>query len=259
MRIAIIQQKVALADKKTNFATVTRLVEEASAQSPKPDLVILPELWSTGYALSELNHMASDNGNEEAEFLGNLAKEHNIWFAGGSVAAKTKDGITNRAQIIDRSGKLQNIYDKAHLVPMLDEHKYLTSGNSTCIHTIEGITFGFAICYDIRFCQFMHKLALDGAQALIVAAQWPLIRLNHWQTLLRARAIENQCYVLASNNVSVGDPTFAGHSVAHGPDGATLCQFEREEGIKQVAIDHDIVSKIRRKIPVFTDRRPELY
>jgi predicted amidohydrolase len=259
MRITIIQLQVALADKKSNFATVTRLVEEASAQSPRPDLIILPELWSTGYALSELSQMASNNGHEEAEFLGKLAERHNIWFAGGSVAAKTQNGITNRAQIIDRSGNLQKFYDKAHLVPMLDEHKYLIAGNSTCTHTIEGITFGFAICYDIRFCQFMHKLALDGAQALIVAAQWPLIRLSHWQTLLRARAIENQCYVLAANNVAGGDPEFAGHSVAHGPDGSTMCQFERKEGIKQVTIDHEVVSQIRKEIPLFADRRPELY
>jgi len=259
MRITIIQQNVALADKKSNFTTVTRLVQEAAAQNRRPDLIVLPELWSTGYALSELSHMASSDGHEEAEFLGKLAQKHNIWFAGGSVAAKTQNGITNRAQIIDRSGKLQNFYDKIHLVPMLDEHKYLIAGNSTCIHTIEGINFGFAICYDIRFCQFIQKLVLDGAEALIVSAQWPLSRLGHWQTLLRARAIENQCYILAANNVSDGTPAFAGHSVAHGPDGSTLCQFERKEGIKQITIDLDTVSKIRREIPVFRDRRPELY
>lgn len=259
MRITIIQQKVALADKKSNFANVTRLVAEAASQDRRPDLIVLPELWSTGYALAELSHMASNDGQEESDFLGELAQKHNLWFAGGSVAAKTQNGITNRAQIIDRSGNLQNFYDKVHLVPMLDEHEYLTAGNSTCIHKIEDISFGFAICYDIRFCQFMHKLALDGAEALIVSAQWPLSRLSHWQTLLRARAIENQCYVLAANNVSDNDPAFAGHSVAHGPDGSTLCQFERKEGSNQIRIDLDNVSKIRKAIPLFQDRRPELY
>lgn len=259
MRITIIQQKVALADKKLNFTTVTRLVEEAAIQHPRTDLIVLPELWSTGYALSELSHMASSEGNEEADFLGELAKKHNLWFAGGSIAAKTQYGIVNRAQIIDRSGNLQHFYDKVHLVPMLGEHEYLTPGNKTCIHKIEGITFGFAICYDIRFCQFINKLTLEGAEALIVSAQWPLSRLSHWQTLLRARAIESQCYVLAANNVEVGEPTFAGHSVAHGPDGSTLCQFEREEGSKQINIDIGIVSRIRQEIPVSHDRRPELY
>ena len=259
MHISIIQQDVVLADKKANFKTVAKLVEQIATLSQPTDLVVLPELWSTGYALSELDRIASNDGDQEADFLGQLAQKHNLWFAGGSVAAKTKNGITNRAQIIDRSGSLQKFYDKVHLVPMLDEHTYLTAGNSTCIYKIEGITFGFAICYDIRFCQFIHKLALGGAEALIVAAEWPLIRLDHWQTLLRARAIENQCYVLAANNASDGDPAFAGHSIAHGPDGSILCQFEREQAIKQVTIDPVIVASIRKEIPLFPDRRPELY
>ena len=95
-----------------------------------PDVIILPELWSTGYALAELNSLASAEGNEEADFLGELARKYNIWFAGGSVAAKTEKGITNRAQIVDRAGRLVATYDKTHLVPMLDEDKYLVAGDT---------------------------------------------------------------------------------------------------------------------------------
>jgi predicted amidohydrolase len=259
MQIALIQLDVVLADKKANFANVERLVQQAANLSPVPDLIVLPELWSTGYALEDLHNLASKDGNEEAEFLGHLAKKYRIWFAGGSVAAKTKNGITNRAQIIDRSGTLMKTYDKIHLVPMLSEDKYLIAGNAVCVYEIEKIQFGFAICYDIRFCQFIHKLALLGAQALIVSAQWPLVRLNHWQTLLQARAIENQCYVLACNNVAANDPPFAGHSVAHGPDGSILCQFESRQDVRQVRIDPQIVEKTRREIPLFADRRPEFY
>ncbi|MFT5702407.1 MAG: omega-amidase [Desulforhopalus sp.] len=259
MQISLIQQDVAVADKNTNFKTVTRLVEEAVSMSPAPDLIVLPELWSTGYALEDLVHLASEEGEEEAHFLGELAFKHKVWFAGGSVAAKTKEGITNRAQIIDRNGNLKQTYDKIHLVPMLREDKFLTAGNKICLYQIEGITFGFAICYDIRFGQFMHKLALEGAEALIVSAQWPLVRLNHWQTLLQARAIENQYYVLAANNSSKGEPDFAGHSAAYGPDGSIICQLEREQSVAQLMIEPAIVQKVRQEIPVFSDRRPELY
>jgi len=259
MQIALIQQTVSPGNKQANYDRVTQLVEQANALPLKPDLIILPELWSTGYDLAALNHLASDEGHEEAEFLGNLAKKHRIWFAGGSVASKTRKGITNRAQIIDRNGILQAAYDKVHLVPMLNEDKYLAAGSNLCIHKIEGISFGFAICYDIRFCEFIRKLVLNGAQALIVAAEWPLVRLNHWQALLRARAIENQCYVLAANNVAAGDAPFAGNSVAHGPDGSTLCRLEFQEGINQVRIDLQEVERIRAAVPVFKDRRPELY
>lgn len=259
MQIALIQLQILPSKKQVNYERISRLVDAAVNQQSRPDLIVLPELWSTGYALAELETIASDEGHEEAEFLGNLAREYGVWFAGGSVAARTARGITNRAQVIDREGVLQAIYDKVHLVPMLDEHKYLVAGESTCVYEIEGITIGFAICYDIRFCEFIRKLALQGAQALIISAQWPLVRLSHWQTLCKARAIENQCYLIAVNNTAMGDAPFAGHSQGLGPDGSTLCSFEFQEAVQQMNIDVSEVEKLRKAIPVFDDRRPELY
>jgi len=259
MHIALIQQAVSTRDKEANYDRVNQLVERALSLTPKPDIIVLPELWSTGYALESLGNLASHEGQEEAEFLGALARKHSVWFAGGSVAAKTARGITNRAQIIDRKGKLQAFYDKVHLVPMLDEDKYLIAGNRLCVWEIEGISFGFAICYDIRFCEFIRKLALNGAQALIIAAEWPLVRLSHWQSLLKARAIENQCYLIAANNVAMGDVVFAGNSAAYGPDGSSLCQLEFDEGVRVASIDVNEVVRIRNSVPVFADRRPELY
>jgi len=259
MHIAIIQQHVEVSDKKANFTNVAKLVDQAVQKSPSTDLIILPELWSTGYALKELTQLASTDGEEEALFLRKLAIKHNVWFAGGSVAAKTKNGIANRAQIIDRQGKLVRTYDKVHLVPMLDEDKYLIAGNTSCIYTIEGITFGFAICYDIRFCQFIHKLALGGAEAIIVSAQWPLARINHWKTLLQARAIENQCYVLAANNTAPGSTPFGGSSMAYGPNGDIIFTMGETQEIRHVEIDTRLVQQTREQIPLFQDRRPELY
>lgn len=259
MRIAIVQMSVQPGAKAENFAKVEKMVAHTIQTYGNVDLFVLPELWSTGYALAELSHLASSEGEEEADFLGVLAARYHTWFAGGSVAAKTTEGIVNRAQIIDRQGQLRACYDKIHLVPMLDEHKYLSAGNAHCVLNIEGITFGFAICYDIRFCELLRKLALEGSEALIVSAEWPLVRLNHWQTLLKARAIENQLYVMASNNISLEGTLFAGHSVCHGPDGATLCSFEFEEGVKICDIDKQLVHTLRERIPVFQDRRPDMY
>lgn len=259
MRVAIVQMTVQPGDKKENFAKVQNMVAQAIQSHGNIDLFVLPELWSTGYKLAELSHLASSEGEEEAQFLGELATRYHSWFAGGSVAAKTAEGIVNRAQVLDRQGQLRATYDKIHLVPMLDEHKYLSSGNRSCVLNIEGITFGFAICYDIRFCELLRKLALEGSEALIVSAEWPLVRLSHWQALLKARAIENQFYVLASNNTSLEGTLFAGHSVCHAPDGSTLCRFEFEEGVKICDIEKNRVHSIRKKIPVFDDRRPEMY
>ncbi|WP_028584877.1 nitrilase-related carbon-nitrogen hydrolase [Desulfogranum mediterraneum] len=259
MKIAIIQMEVVAGDRQANYLGVRRLVEQALALDPAIDLLLLPELWSTGYALAELERLASSQGEDEAGFLGELAREYGIWFAGGSVAARVEQGIVNRAQIINRQGVLEAVYDKIHLVPMLDEPRYLVAGEQRLLHRIEGLNCGFAICYDIRFGPLLRRLALDGAQAMMVAAQWPLVRLSHWQTLLRARAIENQYYLLAANNCALGAPPFAGHSVAHGPDGSILWQAGFEPEIKVVTIQAEAVERVRQAVPVFADARPELY
>ena len=260
MRIALIQQSIVAGDKQANYRRVETLVNEAvSRHTPAPDIVVLPELWSTGYALAQLGGLASAEGEEEADFLGGLARKHGVWFAGGSVAASTSNGIVNRAQIIDRSGHLAAIYDKVHLVPMLDEDTYLAAGDSCCVHTIEDLTVGLSVCYDLRFCEFLRKLALAGAEALIISAEWPLVRLNHWRALLRARAIENQYYVLAANNTAMGDAPFAGHSQAIAPDGTILCELGFQEGIAVTDIDRELVKQTRKAVPVFRDRRPDVY
>ena len=94
MRIALIQQSIVPGDKQANYDRVHAFVSEAVTKSESvPDVIILPELWSTGYALTELNTLASEGGKEEADFLGELARKYNIWFAGGSVAAKLRKGL----------------------------------------------------------------------------------------------------------------------------------------------------------------------
>lgn len=259
MRIAFAQMNVAAGDKAANYSKVEELVEGFFAAGGAADIVLLPELWSTGYALKELNALASDEGEEEAEFLGRLARAHNVWFAGGSVAAKSSAGIFNRAQIVDRQGQLQAFYDKIHLVPMLDEPKYLAAGKSRCVHTIEGTHFGLAICYDLRFGELIRRLALDGAEVLLFSAQWPSVRAEHWKILVRARAIENQCYLFAANSYAEGPGGFAGHSVAIGPDGSILGHTDTGEGVCSATVDSKAVADMRRQVPVFANRRPELY
>lgn len=258
MNITLVQQDIVKADKIANFRAIRRLVEIVIQQKARPRLIVLPELWSTGYALQDLGTLASENGDEEAQFLGEIARNYEVWFAGGSVAAKTVDGIVNRAQIINTKGELVTHYDKVHLVPMFHEDRYLIAGNKACRFEIEKARIGFAICYDLRFGEFIHNLCLSGTELLIVSGQWPMKRIKHWQILLQARAIESQCFVIGVNAAGTRDG-HGGSSMAVAPDGRILSQLGVEESYCTVSLDLEEVTTVRNSIPVMNGRRPELY
>lgn len=258
MNITLVQQDVVKADKDTNFGSIHRLVDEVVQREARPGLIVLPELWSTGYALKELDTLASMNGDEEAEFLGDIARKYGVWFAGGSVAAKTADGIVNRAQVINTRGELVTHYDKIHLVPMFHEDRYLIGGTQICQYEIENRHIGFAICYDLRYCELMHNLRLSGTEILIISGQWPMKRITHWQILLQARAIENQCFVIGVNAAGTRDG-HGGNSMAVAPDGRVLTQLGMEESYRTVSLDLEEVTSVRKAIPVLDGRKPQVY
>ena len=119
---------------------------------------------------------------------------------------------------------------------------------------------GLAICYDLRFPELFRRYALEGARLMILPAAWPHPRRMHWRTLLRSRAIENQCFVAACNRVGTADDvSFFGSSAVIDPWGETLIEGGETEALLTVRIDLDTVEATRAKIPIFADRRPELY
>ena len=123
-----------------------------------------------------------------------------------------------------------------------------------------GVPAATIICYDIRFPELARKLALNGAQLLFVPAEWPHPRLHHWRTLLTARAIENQMYVIACNRVGrSGETSFFGHSMIINPWGEIVTEADENEQIVTAEIDLELVAKVRSTIPVFEDRRPDVY
>ncbi len=261
MRVGILQMDVVKSDRRANYATVRRMVAEAMKTDPRPDTLVLPELWSTGYALAQKNSLASPNGSRDAAFLGKLAQEYQVSFVGGSVLSLREDGqVTNRAQIIDVEGHYLAGYDKVHLFRLMEEDKYLACGRKTLLFPIHGFLCGLAICYDIRFCELARKLAIEGAEILFVSAEWPLSRREHWVILLRARAIENEIYIVACNRCGSTDgEVFAGTSLIIAPDGAILQEAGSEECLIQAELDHKLVRHTRERIPVFKDRVPEAY
>lgn len=260
MRICAIQMDVVKGDREANRATVRRMVAEAMQAVCPPDVIVLPELWSTGYDLQRAKELASHMGESDADFLSGLAREFKVAFAGGSVLAEKGGQIYNRAQVIDKEGNYTAGYDKIHLFRLMDEDKYLAQGEASLLFEMGGMRCGSVICYDIRFCELIRKLAVEGAEALFVSAEWPLPRREHWVTLLRARAIENQMYVVACNRCgTTGDEVFAGNSMIIAPDGTILAHADTEEDIICADFEPELVRQTRAKIQVFNDRVPQLY
>ena len=261
LSIGIAQIDICLGDRPRNQKRVREWMAQYCKPGPYPTVIVLPEIWDLGYALERKDELADNEGREAARFLGSLARQYKVWFAGGSVLARTAGGIVNRAQVVNPSGRLVHWYDKVHLVPMMDEPLHLAGGNSRCMFTIAGITACCAVCYDVRFCEFIRRCALDGAQVLFVSAEWPEERIEHWRILLRARAIENMMYVVACNRVgSSRGIRFGGNSMVIDPWGVVLHQgsADVEEGVF-VSFDPAGVEHIRKQLRVFDMRRPDVY
>ncbi|GGM33875.1 hydrolase [Paraliobacillus quinghaiensis] len=224
------------------------------------DIVVLPELWTTGYDLTRLDEIADRNAKDSIAFLSSLAKQYNVNIVGGSIAKLTEQGNTNDMLVINRDGELVKEYEKAHLFRLMDEEKHLIEGKTDGLFELEGEPSAGVICYDIRFPEWIRTHMLDGAKMLFVVAEWPLARIDHWKALLLSRAIENQCFVIACNRVG-SDPNneFGGHSMIIGPWGEIILDTDTTEGIFLGEIDLNEVDKVRNTIPIFSDRRPDMY
>ncbi|MBS8263220.1 carbon-nitrogen family hydrolase [Mesobacillus boroniphilus] len=257
-KIACLQMDIAFGNPEQNYKKASELIDQANAQ--KHDIIVLPELWTTGYDLENLKNTADEKAQEAKVFLKDAAVKYNSHFIGGSVANKTEAGIENTLLVFDKNGEQAGIYSKLHLFKLMDEHLYLAAGKEKGLFSLEGHKFAGLICYDIRFPEWVRAHALHDVEAMFVVAEWPIQRLEHWRALLIARAIENQCFVIACNRAG-SDPNnkFAGHSMVIGPWGDVIAEGGEEEEILLAEIDLEEVKEARGKIPIFADRRPELY
>ncbi|MBH5317900.1 carbon-nitrogen family hydrolase [Paenibacillus sp. GSMTC-2017] len=260
LRLALLQMNIDAGNPEINFGKLRDLLEEVVQSEKKPDVIMFPEMWNTGYALTEIEVLADSDGMRTKKFLSSFSKEHNVYIIGGSIAEKKTDGVYNTIYAFDRDGNTIADYSKIHLFRLMDEEKFLKAGAKHGKLEIEGEQAGMMICYDIRFPELTRTLALGGAKILFVPAEWPHPRLHHWRTLLMARAIENQMYVVACNRMGKsGETNFFGHSLVIDPWGEIVAEAGEEETILYADIDLDLVDQVRTRIPVFEDRRPELY
>lgn len=258
MKIALIQLNIAFGRPEKNKLRAEKMLREALESNP--DVVVFPELWTTGYDLENLQATADPDGSGIRKLAGKWAADNKINIVAGSTARKTDDGIYNTLSVFDRSGACIKEYSKVHLFRLMREHLFLKAGNSDGRFAIDGIPAAGFICYDIRFPEWIRKQVLLGAKVLFIPAEWPEPRLDHWRTLLTCRAIENQAFVVACNR-SGSDPenTFAGHSMVISPWGEVIAEAGADEHVLTADIDLSAINDVRSRIPVFEDRRPELY
>jgi predicted amidohydrolase len=273
LKISLIQMDVAFGDPEENRKRAGVLIQEALKDKKKPDVLVLPEMWNTGYDLLNADRTADRDGSPTIDLLREAAKREGVNIVAGSIAdkrpfaagkapseAEKGEGLFNSSYIIDREGRVIARYDKVHRFRPMDEDKYLQPGKETATFELDGVPCGVVICYDIRFPEFVRKLALDGARVLFVPAQWPKPREIHWKLLNIVRAIENQFFVVAVNRVGRDKSgEYPGMSMVVDPWGEVLIEGDDREDILTTTIDLSIVDHVRGQIPVFGDRRPELY
>ncbi|PGY10981.1 carbon-nitrogen family hydrolase [Bacillus sp. AFS031507] len=258
LKISCLQMDIVFGNPNKNYQTAERLIEKALIE--QPDIIVLPELWTTGYDLTRLNEIADPKAVQTIEFLRNAAQKNQVHLVGGSVANREETGVKNTLLIINKDGTLVHQYSKLHLFKLMNEHVFLEPGAEKGLFQLDNHQFAGSICYDIRFPEWIRAHTSEGAEALFVVAEWPAPRLSHWRALLIARAIENQCYVIACNR-SGNDPNnhFAGHSMIIDPWGEVIAEAGMKEEILSAEIEMDLVKEVRKQIPIFTDRKPEFY
>jgi omega-amidase len=260
LNTALIQMNISIGKPEHNFEEVSQWLNQAVTAPVKPDVIVLPEMWNTGYALEEIHLLADENGEQTKSLISNFCKQHNVNVVAGSIAEKRNGDIRNTSYIFNREGKLTGAYSKIHLFRLMDEEKYLTAGEAQGGFQLEQIPSGVMICYDIRFPELFRTMALQGTKLMFIPAEWPKPRLHHWRTLLMARAIENQMYVVSCNRMGTsGSTEFFGHSMIIDPWGEVIAEAGEEEGILTAEIDLDLVDDVRSRIPIFEDRRPAIY
>ncbi|MNJ41920.1 2-oxoglutaramate amidase [compost metagenome] len=258
--IALIQSDIHMGNPAANRQIVERWMQQAISAAKKPDMIVLPEMWNTGYALEQIHELADVEGRESREWIADFARHNDVHVIAGSIAEKRDGRVYNTMRIFARTGEEIADYSKMHLFRLMEEEKHLSSGQSAVTFELDGQTSGASICYDIRFPELTRTLALRGAKVLFVPAAWPHPRLHHWRTLLTARAIENQMYVVACNRTGQsGKDNFFGHSMIIDPWGEIIAEGGEDEGIITGNIDLSLVDDVRSRIPVFEDRRSNLY
>ncbi len=252
LAITTIQTNLAWEDKATNLHL---LEQKIKAIEDKTEIVILPEMFSTGFSMKpEL--FAESMEDESVEWMKRMSSENGIILT-GSLMIKEEGKFFNRLIWMLPNGQY-GTYDKRHLFAYAEEDKHYSPGNKRLIASVKGWKINLQVCYDLRFPVWSRQQQKDaGAEydVLIYVANWPERRSHAWKNLLCARAIENQCYVVGVNRVgSDGNNIYhSGNSLVIDPLGEVLYHMADEEDVFTIALEKEKLEEVRKKFPFLND------
>ena len=261
MRIAIAQMSVKQGEFETNLQKADTLAQKAKEQCA--DLILFPEMFVCGFNYRKNIEFVSSKQQLLLDKLSAIAKQHRIWLAGSIPFLDTTNTKPyNRFLLIDDNGNEVAHYDKIHLFSLFKEDKYSAFGENAVVVETKFGKIGFAICYDLRFAEQFSALAEHGAKIILLSAAWPYPRLKHWEILLKARAIENQIFIVATNQCGVENFTlnkveYFGASQIIDAWGESIadCGICNPDALAIADINLSTIEDARVKIPASKDRR----
>lgn len=248
MNITILQTDIKWADTKANIINAEHLIEGA----PHSDIYVLPEMWSTGFAIEPQNISEDIDNSTSLKWMINMSKSLGSAIA-GSLSIKESEKYYNRLYFVYPDGSFK-YYDKHHLFRVGGEDKYYTAGKDRIIVEYKGIRILLATCFDLRFPEWIRNF--NDYDCIMVAANWPETRQNAWDILLRARAIENQCFAVGVNRIGSDKYCqYAGKSAVIDPYGKDIiCCPDFENIAKSCDLDIDDLQNFRKGFNILNDR-----
>lgn len=251
MNIGLIQYSPSWENKKGSKESVNRLLTKINSAS---SLLIFPELTLTGFTMRSKRFAESIDGDTFAYFA-SLAKEYNTNILAGFIE---QDGnrYFNTVIHLNRKGELVSRYRKVHPFSYTGENRHYHSGEKPVVTIIDGMKFGLSVCYDLRFPELYRYYARERVSVIINIANWPEQRIEHWYALLKARAIENQAYVIGTNRIGKDKANaYPGWSSVFHPSGKELICLPNKECIHIISISADEVNEIRKNYPFLEDMK----
>lgn len=259
IKVSALQMCSVIGDREANYKKVKHIIERNYTPS---DILVLPEVWTVGWSCDDFPRCAENiESSETIQFLSEIAKKYNVNILGGSFIQKMPEGkCLNTCPVINRKGELVTTYSKNHLYSYCgcNEGDYVRVGDSPVLVELEGVRIGLTICYDIRFPEIFTAYRKAGADMLVNMAAWGLKKPLVWESLTRARAIENQCYMIAltQSGLIKGDEWNIGHSRIIDYLGETAAEIKnQQEGIVSYEINFNSMYKYRDTCTILKDIR----